>query len=213
MTGPGQSCTSSSRRRASTPLPPRRPVVRRFGCTGTSCTSRTQKGVWKKKPNLENIHVFGQHSSDSPGAVHAKQVHPSPCGPSNIERSGRHCHHRIAPCSGTVSAGRNECWLKASDCGSNHFGSRQLSAAILLGSNRLENPTREELRRLLRLGCVAHLTTNVRDLCCPTCRVPWPPQAVDRFTTACREHGHDVCAPQPTSGNSRLLRRAGARTT
>ena len=39
----------SSRRRASTPLPPGRPVVCRFGCTGTSCTSRTQKGVWKKK--------------------------------------------------------------------------------------------------------------------------------------------------------------------
>ena len=55
MTGPGQSCTSSSRRRASTPLPPGRLVVRRFGCTGTSCTSRTQKGVGNKKKRRRSV--------------------------------------------------------------------------------------------------------------------------------------------------------------
>ena len=38
----------------------------------------------------------------------------------------------------------------------------------------------------LHLGCVAHLTANVRDLRCPTCRAPWPPQATENFTTACR---------------------------
>ena len=55
--GPGQSCTSSSRRRASTPLPPGRLVVRRFGCTGTSCTARTQNGVGKKRKN-EFLHGY-----------------------------------------------------------------------------------------------------------------------------------------------------------
>ena len=47
----------------------------------------------------------------------------------------------------------------------------------------------------LRLGCVAHLVANVRDLRCPTCRAPWPPPAADVFTSACRTHG--VPAPQP----------------
>ena len=47
----------------------------------------------------------------------------------------------------------------------------------------------------LHLGCVAHLVANVRDLRCPTCRAPWPPQAADAFTHACRAHG--VPAPQP----------------
>ena len=47
----------------------------------------------------------------------------------------------------------------------------------------------------LHLGCVARLVANVRELRCPTCRAPWPPQAADAFTAACSTHG--VPAPQP----------------
>ena len=49
----------------------------------------------------------------------------------------------------------------------------------------------------LHLGCVARKIANVRDLRCPTCRAPWPPQAADVFTSACRAHG--VPAPQPAA--------------
>ena len=49
VTGPGQSCTNSSRRRPSTRLPPSPPVVRRFDCPGTFSASRTHRGVWKNE--------------------------------------------------------------------------------------------------------------------------------------------------------------------
>ena len=57
--------------RLHTPLPPGRPVVRRlrrFGCTGTSCTSRTQIGVWKKKTVYPALPNFGARLKEIPGA-------------------------------------------------------------------------------------------------------------------------------------------------
>ena len=58
-----------------------------------------------------------------------------------------------------------------------------------------EMPSWPRCGHALHLGCVAHLVANVRDLRCPTCRAPWPPQAADAFIHACRAHG--VPAPQP----------------
>ena len=49
----------------------------------------------------------------------------------------------------------------------------------------------------LHLGCVADLVADVRDLRCPTCRAPWPPQAADTFIHACCAHSVPAAQPGP----------------